>query len=306
MLMFFLKRMGEALVTVWGVVTIVFFITRILGDPITLFVPVGATNAQIAALTHSYGLDLPLWDQYLHYVIDILHGNFGKSFIFGYSALQVVLQRLPATILLASTALFLGVLSGTTAGTVAALKKGRIAELTIMAVAVLAQATPTFWLGIMFILWFAVHLHWLPAGGYGTLPNLILPAVTLGVFVFSSLARLLRSSILDILQEDYIRTARAKGLYPTTILFWHIARNALIPITTMVALLTGELLGGSVVTETVFGWPGIGRLTIQAIQASDFPVIQAAVFIDAAVFVLINLSVDLLYQLLDPRIRSRG
>lgn len=302
---FLARRTGESLFTIWGVVTTVFFITRVLGDPATLFVPVGATDAQIAALNHSFGLDLPLWRQYLHYLAHVVRGDFGRSFVFGRPAIDVVMERLPATALLAATAMALGCVLGCTSGAIAAMRKGSLGELVIMTVALLGQATPVFWLGLMLILWFAVDLHWLPAGGYGRPANLVLPAVTLAVFVAAAIARLTRSSILDILREDHVRTARAKGLYPATVFFWHIARNALVPVTTMVGLLGGELLGGSVVTETVFGWPGMGRLTVQAIESLDFPVIQAAVFVAATLVVLISLAVDLLYQALDPRIRAQ-
>lgn len=299
---FIFRKVAESLFSIWGVVTVVFFVTRIIGDPATLFVPVGASDAQVAALNHQFGLDLPLWAQYFHYIGSIMHGDFGNSFIFNRSAMQVVMERLPATVLLALCAMAAGMTLGCTAGAIAALRKGSMTELVIMTLALLGQATPVFWLGIMLILWFAADLHWLPAGGYGHLANLVLPCATLAVFVSASIARLLRSSILDILKEDYIRTARAKGLYPGTIFLWHIARNALIPVATMTAILSGELLGGSVVTETVFGWPGIGRLTIQAIEGNDFPVIQAAVFVEATIFVLINLAIELQYRLLDPRI----
>lgn len=226
------------------------------------------------------------------------------SFQHGRPAMDVVLERFPATAMLALSAIILGVIIGAVAGAVAALKRGTMAELVVMAVALLGQATPVFWLGIMLILFFAVNLSWLPTGGYGGLIHLILPAVTLAVFVSASIARLLRSSILDILQEDYVRTAKAKGLLRSTVFFWHVGRNALIPVTTMIAILTGELLGGSVVTETVFSWPGIGRLIVQAIEVKDFPIVQAGVMLIATVFVLINLLTDLLYSLLDPRIST--
>jgi peptide/nickel transport system permease protein len=163
-----------------------------------------------------------------------------------------------------------------------------------------------FWLGIVMVMFFSVHLGWLPTGGYGSWQQLVLPAVTLGTFVAASVTRLFRSSILDVLREEHVRTARAKGLEPGTIYFWHIGRNALIPVVTMVAILTAELLGGSVVAETVFSWPGIGRLIVQSIETQDFPVVQAAVFLVTTIFVVINLFVDLAYGLLDPRIRSNG
>ncbi|APZ52909.1 ABC transporter permease [Salipiger abyssi] len=301
---FVLRRLGESLLAVWGVVTIVFFVTRILGDPAALLLPIGATEADIQALRAQLGLDQPMILQYGQFLLNAVQGDFGTSFQHGRDAMQVVLERLPATAQLAFTSIFLGLIIGAIAGSIAALKRGKAIELVVMAVALLGQATPVFWLGIMLILFFAVNLGWLPTGGYGTWAHLVLPAFTLAVFVSASIARLLRSSMLDILKEDYIRTAKAKGLLRHTVFFWHVARNALIPVVTMTAILTGELLGGSVVTETVFSWPGIGRLIIQAIEAKDFPVIQAGITLIATIFVLINFLVDLLYGVLDPRIRA--
>lgn len=304
MIGFFLRRLGESMLAIWGVVTIVFFVTRVLGDPAALLLPIGASAADIEALRDQLGLNQPLMVQYFQFLVSAVQGDFGTSFQHGRDAMDVVLERLPATATLALTAIALGLVIGTVAGSVAALKRGSAVELLVMAVALLGQATPVFWLGIMLILFFSVNLGWLPTGGYGTIWHLILPSVTLAVFVSASIARLLRSSMLDILQEDYIRTARAKGLLRSTVFIWHVARNALIPVVTMTAILTGELLGGSVVTETVFAWPGIGRLIIQAIEAKDFPIIQAGITLIAAIFVLINFLVDLLYGVLDPRIRK--
>lgn len=300
---FILRRLGESLLAIWGVVTIVFFVTRVLGDPAALLLPIGATAAEIEALRTQLGLNQPIFVQYGQFLVSALQGDFGVSFQHGRDAMEVVLERLPATATLALTAIVMGLFIGTIAGSVAALKRGSAVELLVMAIALLGQATPVFWLGIMLILFFSVNLGWLPTGGYGTIWHLMLPAFTLAVFVSASIARLLRSSMLDILQEDYIRTARSKGLLRSTVFFWHVARNALIPVVTMTAILTGELLGGSVVTETVFAWPGIGRLIIQAIEAKDFPIIQAGIALIAAIFVLINFLVDLLYGVLDPRIR---
>jgi len=300
---YFSKRIAESLLSIWGVVTIVFFVTRVLGDPAALLLPIGASPEEIDTLRRSLGLDDPLLTQYLHFLGQVLTGDFGYSYQHGRPAMDVVLERMPATTLLASTSIVLGLIIGAVAGTIAALKRGTLAELVVMGIALLGQATPVFWLGIMLILFFSVNLGWLPTGGTGSLLHLVLPAFTLAVFVSASIARLLRSSILDILKEDYVRTARAKGLMPTTIFCWHIARNALIPVTTMTAILAGELLGGSVVTETVFSWPGVGRLIIQAIETKDFPVIQAGIAVIATIFVLINFAVDLLYGVLDPRIR---
>lgn len=301
-----LTKLGEALIAIWGVVTIVFFVTRLVGDPVALLLPVGASPEQMQQMTAALGLDKPLWQQYLVYVGQVLTGDFGQSFQFNRPAIGVVLERMPATIQLALLAMGLGILIGGAAGSIAALKRGSAVEFVVMTLALLGQATPVFWLGIMLILLFAVDLGWVPTGGYGSPAHLVLPAFTLAVFVSASIARLLRSSMLDVLKEDHVRTARAKGLLPGTVFVWHIARNALIPVVTMVGILTGELLGGSVVTETVFAWPGVGRLIVQAIETKDFPVIQAGVALIATIYVVVNLLVDLLYAVLDPRIKGRG
>ena len=303
MLRYFLSRIGDSFVAVLGVSTIVFIVTRLLGDPAVLLLPVGAGEDELQALRAQLGLDQPIVQQYLQYLASIATGDFGESFQFGRPAMEVVLERLPATATLAGCALGMGVVLGTLAGAVAAYKRGTVVELCVMVLALLGQATPVFWLGIMLILLFAVDLGWLPTGGYGSIENLILPALTLATFTSASIARLLRSSMVDVLREDYVRTANAKGLGPLSVFSWHVARNALIPVVTMVGILAGELLGGSVVTETVFSWPGVGRMIIQAIETKDFPVVQAGVTLVATTFVSINLLVDLLYGVLDPRIR---
>ncbi|HWU19812.1 MAG TPA: ABC transporter permease [Devosia sp.] len=305
MIRFALGKLAEAAIAIWGVVTIVFFVSRVLGDPAVLLLPIGASDAELQALRSSLGLDQPILLQYFTSLGAMLRGDFGMSFQHMRPALDVVLERMPATASLSASALVLGVLIGAIAGTIAALNRGKLAELIVMTAALLGQATPVFWLGLMMILFFSVQLGWLPSSGSGTLLHLVLPAVTLAVFVSASIARLLRSSLLDILGEDYVRTARAKGLLPQTIFTWHVARNALIPVVTMIGIIAGELLGGSVVTETVFAWPGIGRLIVQAIQNQDFPVIQAGVAVVATIFVFINLAIDLLYGVLDPRIRRQ-
>ncbi|WP_028035321.1 ABC transporter permease [Chelativorans sp. J32] len=302
---YLLSKLFEAALAIWGVVTIVFFVSRVLGDPTVLLLPMGASQQDIDTLRAALGLDRPILEQYGIALLSMLRGDFGISFQHTRPALDVVLERMPATGMLAGTALFFGTLIGAVAGAIAALRRGTISEFVVMTAALLGQATPVFWLGIMLILFFSVQLGWLPTGGSGSLAHLILPGLTLSVFVSASIARLLRSSLLDIMREDYVRTARAKGLMPRTVFFWHIARNALIPVVTMIGIIAGELLGGSVVIETVFAWPGVGRVIMQAIQAQDFPVIQAGVALVAVIFVVTNLLVDLLYGVLDPRIRQR-
>lgn len=297
-------RLGEGLIAIWGVVTIVFVVSRLLGDPAVLLLPIGATETQLHELRTQLGLDQPLLEQYLTFLLHASKGDFGQSFQFARPALDVVLERLPATALLAGCALAIGVLVGGLAGALAAIYRGSAIEGLVLLVALLGQATPSFWLGIMLILFFAVQLGWFPTGGYGEWQNLVLPAVTLACFTTASIARLLRSSMLDVMRDDYVRTAYAKGLAPRRVYIWHVGRNSLIPVVTMTGILAGELLGGAAVTETVFAWPGVGRLIVQAIETKDFPVVQAGVAVVATIFVVVNLLVDLLYTLIDPRIRQ--
>ncbi|MCC7282157.1 MAG: ABC transporter permease [Acetobacteraceae bacterium] len=298
--------MADGLVAILGVVSIVFVISRLLGDPTVLLLPLGATEQQLAELRAALGLDRPLWEQYFAFLAGAAQGDFGQSFQFMRPALQVVLERMPATMALALSALMIGIVLGALAGSLAALYRGTAIEAGVMVLALLGQATPVFWLGLLLILLVAVDLGLLPTGGYDGPASLILPALTLGTFTTASIARLLRSSMLEVLRDDHVRTARAKGLLPGTVFLWHVARNSLIPVVTMAGILAGELLGGSVVTETVFSWPGVGRIIVQAMEAKDFPVVQAGVMVIATTFVLVNLLVDLLYGVLDPRIRSRG
>jgi peptide/nickel transport system permease protein len=301
---YLLTRFAEAAFAVFGVLTIVFFAIRASGDPAVLLLPVGATDEQLAEFRRAMGFDRPLLAQYGDFLLRAATGEFGESFQHNRPALEVVLERMPATIELACAALGLGVLLGGAAGFVAARMRGTLVELAAMTVALLGQATPVFWLGIMLILLFSVQLGWLPSGGRGGLANLVLPAITLATFTSASIARLLRSAMIEVLKEDYVRTAWAKGLVPRVVYWRHAARNALIPVVTMVGLLFGELLGGAVVTETVFSWPGVGRVIIQAIEAKDFAVVQAGITLIAVIFVGVNLVVDLLYGVLDPRLRK--
>lgn len=296
-------RLLESLIAVLGVLTIVFVAARLTGDPAVLLLPVSATDADIARVREELGLDRPLIEQYFVYLADALRGDFGISFEHHRPAMEVVLERLPATFELAGSALLLGTIVGVITGLVAALSRGTLLELIAMGVALLGQATPIFWLGIVLILIFAVELQWLPAGGRGGFEHLILPAITLATFTTASIARLLRSSMIEVLKEDYIRTAWAKGLVPHTVYLRHAVRNALIPVITIIGILAGELFSGAVVTETIFSWPGVGRVIVQAIETKDFAVVQAGVTIVSVIFIGFNLLVDLLYGLIDPRIR---
>lgn len=300
---YFAGRLLESLVAILGVLTIVFVAARLTGDPAVLLLPVSATDIDIARVRQELGLDRPLVEQYLSFLANVLRGDFGTSFEHHRPAMQVVLERLPATFELAGIALLIGAAVGIIAGLVAALARGTIFELIAMGVALIGQATPIFWLGIILILVFAVELQWLPAGGRGGLDHLILPAITLATFTTASIARLLRSSMIEVMKEDYIRTAWAKGLVPRVVYLRHAARNALIPVITIVGILAGELFSGAVVTETIFSWPGVGRVIVQAIETKDFAVVQAGVTVVSVIFIGFNLLVDMLYGLIDPRIR---
>jgi peptide/nickel transport system permease protein len=264
---------------------------------------VGATAAQVNELRHELGFDRPLPVQYWEFLRRAARGDFATSLRSGQPALALVLERLPATGRLAFSALVCAIVLGGTAGLLAAAYRGTAIELAAMAVALLGQAMPVFWLGVLLILVFGVQLHWLPTGGSETGWHMVLPVVALAAYSSASIARLLRSSLLEVLGQDYIRTARGKGLAAWVVLTKHGTRNALLPVVTILGLQAGTLLGGSVITETIFAWPGVGRLAIQAIQNRDYPVVQAAVTVVAITFVLINLLVDAVYAYIDPRVR---
>lgn len=305
MLRFLLKRLVDSVIAIWGIVSIVFVASRLLGDPVLLLLPIGASDADVATLRASLGLDRPILVQYFDFLRHAATGDFGTSFQFQRPAFAVVLERLPATAELAVAALVLAVVIGCVGGFLAARYRGGFIEFAAMSFALLGQATPVFWLGVVLIIAFSVNLRWLPTGGTGGLQYLILPAFTLATFTSASIARLLRSSLVEVLSEDYIRTAWAKGLLPRAVFLRHAAPNAIMPVVTMIGILSGELLGGAVITETVFSWPGVGRVIVQAIEASDFSVVQAGAALLAVIYIGVNLIVDLLYAMLDPRIRLR-
>ena len=298
---FALRRLVMTLPAMAGILLITFILTRLTGDPTNLMLPPDATDAARAAFRAEHHLDASLPAQLLSFVEHAVVGDFDMSLRFRQPATQLVFERLSATgeLALATLAIALGI--GIPAGVFAAMRQGRTADLLIRAVAVLGQAVPTFYVGVIAIMFFSVGLRWFPTGGRGGPLFLVLPASTLSLNFIAIIARIVRSSMLDTLQQDYVRTSRAKGL-PERIVIWrHAFRNALIPVTTVVALQVGTLMGGVVVTETVFSWPGIGQLAIQAIYARDFPVVQAVVFFFAVIFVLVNLAADLLTGVFDPR-----
>jgi peptide/nickel transport system permease protein len=292
-----------AIVVLFFVATAAFFLVRLSGDPVKLILPPDATAAQEATLRANLGLDRPLIVQYLDYLAGLPRLHFGNSLIYDQPVSEVLLSRVPATLELAAAALVVALVLAIPAGTFAALRRGRPADSGVMAGVLIGQSTPPFWVGILLILIFAVTFKALPASGYGGFAHLILPAVTLAVYSVAVIARLLRSSLIDVLGSDYIRTARAKGLGTGAVVLSHGMRNAALPVVTVIGLEVGTLLGGAILTEQVFSWPGLGRLTVEAIQNRDFPVVQAAVLFFAATFVVVNLLVDLSYTVLDPRVR---
>ena len=303
MLKYILKRLFYAFLTVLGVATVVFLLQHLSGDPVTLILPPEASSPQeIARLRAAMGLDKPLYVQYGLFLSGLLHGDLGYSYRQGAPALALALSRVPATFQLALSGMLVACTIGITAGMFAATKRDTIIDRIVMSVALVGQAMPVFWTGILFIIVFSVKLKWLPAIGNGGFQSLIMPALAIGGYSAARIARMTRSSMLEVLRMDYIRTARGKGLREKSVIVKHCFRNALIPIVTVLGLEFAGLMGGTVITESVFAWPGVGRLAVAAILGRDYPVVQAVVLIVSTIFVLINLGVDLLYGYLDPRI----
>jgi ABC-type dipeptide/oligopeptide/nickel transport system permease component len=267
--------------------------------------PPDATAEDIAKFRHDMGFDDPVAVQYVRFLKGAVRGDFGQSIRHGEPAMGLVVERLPATFELAGAGLVIALALAIPAGIVSAVRRNTSIDYISTVVALLGQAMPTFWLGIMLILVFSVRLNWLPSSGRGDVEHLILPAITLGLFTTARITRLTRSGMLEVLGQDYIRTARAKGMGEPPVVWKHALKNAAIPIVTIVGIELGTLLGGSVITETIFAWPGVGRLSVQAIFNRDYPVVQSAVFLLASTFVIVNFLVDVVYTYLDPRIRFR-
>jgi len=305
LLSYILRRCLYAIFVLFGVATVVFFITRMTGDPVAIMLPPDATVEQMEELRIELGMDKPLLTQYGIFIWDLLHFDLGESLRYDDSTLKLILERLPATLQLASTSLIIALLVSIPAGILSALKQGSLFDRLIMSFVLIGQSFPVFWVGILLILFFSVSLGLLPTGGIGGWEHLILPAFALGLHMMALITRLLRSSLIEVLSSDYIRTARAKGLLSFKVIAKHALRNSLLPVVTIVGLQVGALLGGSVVTEMVFAWPGVGQMIIQAINFRDFPLVQTAIILLAGIFVLINLIVDLLYVVIDPRIQYK-
>jgi len=301
-----LSRLAQTALVVFLSLTAVFGMVRLGGDPVLLFMPMDIQAKDVNEFRQRLGFNDPLPVQYGRFVAGAVRGDFGESLRYRRDAMGLVLERLPATLLLASTALLLTLLVAVPLGVVSAVRRDTFVDHVGTIATVLGQATPGFWLGLMLIYLFSVQLRWLPTGGTGGAAHLVMPSIVLAAFFSARIARLTRSAVLDALHEDYVQTARAKGLGEARVVGKHTLRNSAIPIVTLAGLEAGQLLGGAVITETIFAWPGVGRVTVQALLNRDFPVVMAAVFLTSLIYTLLNLAVDLLYGWLDPRVRVRA
>lgn len=319
MLVYFIRRLGQASLVVFVMATLVFVSIYMVGNPVDVLANPNSDQREMAEITARLGLDKPLWEQYVLFVWNALHGDLGRSFVFNEPALKLILQRMPATMELALTALVFSVVLGIPLGMLAGLKSESWVGRSIMTGSILGFSLPNFWIGLMLILLFAVQLRWLPSGGRGTtdtlfgvpvsfltldgLRHLILPAFTLALYKAALVIRLARAGTKEAMLQDYVRFARAKGLSPTRIVTVHILKNIMIPIVTVLGLELGGMIAFAVVTETVFAYPGMGKLLIDSISRLDRPVIVAYLMLVVVLFVVINFIVDVIYAALDPRVR---
>jgi len=304
---YLVRRGVQALIVIWGVSVIVFALVRLApSDPVTLMLSESATPQQIAEARHQMGFDQPIFVQYGVFVQHALQGDLGQSIYFKEPALGVVLKALPKTLLLGGVAFALSLAVAVPVGVLSALRRDSLWDYLAISVALVGQAIPPYWLGIVLILIFSVNLHLLPTSGSFGPQYVVLPAVTLAAVLMPLVTRLVRSGMLDVLHEDYLRTARAKGLPERAVILGHALRSMLIPLVTVLGLQLSALLGGAVVIEQVFGWPGVGQIAVNAISSRDYPIVQATVLVVSTAFVFMNLAVDALYAWLDPRIRVSG
>jgi ABC-type dipeptide/oligopeptide/nickel transport system permease component len=299
-----IRRLVASVLVVLGVLTIIFIVVRIVpGDPAQLILGAGATQAQIDELRKNLGLDQPLIVQYLQFMVGALHFDFGNSFRLGGNAMGDVLAALPWTLLLGATSMLLVLVVSIIGGITAARRPGTIVDRTISGGAMFLQSLPQFWLGIILIIVVAGTWKLLPSGGSASPASLILPSITMAASFLGMLTKIVRNSSLEQVGEGFVQTARAKGMSERRLFYVHILRNGLVPVVTLAGLIMGVFLGSAVIVETVFAWPGVGRLLIQSILNRDYPVVEAAVFIFALIYIVLNLAVDLIYGLIDPRVR---
>ncbi len=300
------RRLIRLVVVVLGALTLIFFLQRLSGDPVALLLPDLASEEQIEQVRAQLGMDMPLIVQYFRFVGNFATGDFGFSYFQRQPVRDIVLARLPATLVLAGSSVFIATVLGTVLGVIGARWRGRAIDRAIVGGALLGQSVPTFWLGIIAIQVFSVRLGWLPTSGNATWRHLILPAATLSAFSLARTTRIARSSMIEALSQPYTRTGRAKGLSETVVVFVHALKNASIPILTITAFMFSTLMGGAMVTEVVFAWPGIGRLMVDSVLQRDFPIVQGAVFVTALVVVVTYTFLDLIYKYLDPRLEAQG
>jgi len=304
MLSYLYSRLATAAIVVFGVITIVFLLIHIVpGDPIEVMLGETAQAADREALKQALGLDLPLWQQWINYINQLAHFDLGRSLHSKQAVMSILLERIPPTLLLAFTSMLTAILIALPLGVVAAIRKGTAWDVSAMTFSMLGVSIPNFWMGPLLILFFSLWLGWFPVSGNEGVTSLVLPTITLGTALAALLSRMIRASLLEVLNEDYIRAAQARGLSNQHIIFKHALRNAALPILTVLGMQLGALLAGAVITETIFSWPGIGQLTIDAIQKRDYPVIQACVLLISLSYVFINLLTDLAYAFFDPRVR---
>ncbi|OON39368.1 ABC transporter permease [Izhakiella australiensis] len=322
MLGFLLGRLGQTALTLCVMSLLVFGGIHLVGNPIDMLLGGNATPADREAVIHAFGLDLPVWQQYGLFIVNLLHGDLGNSYVFNQPAVHLIFQRMPATLELALVAFVIALVVGIPLGVLAGMRPDGWIAKSIMTFSILGFSLPTFWIGMMMIMLFSVKLGWLPASGRGDtievfgvplslftadgLRHLLLPALNLALFKISLIIRLTRAGVLECLQQDYVRFARAKGLSEARILFVHVLRNTLIPLITVIGLELGSLIAFAVVTETIYAWPGMGKLIIDSISVLDRPVILAYLMMTVVMFSLINLLVDVLYAVVDPRVRLSG
>lgn len=302
MLQYILKRLWHTVYVIIGISMISFFFIHLSGDPVLLMLPGDASDQEIEELREQLGFNDPLYVQYFRFASKAIRGDFGESLYYHVPVMELVIERLPASLELAVAAMVFALVLAVPIGIISAVRRGSMLDMGSMLGALLGLSMPHFWLGIMLMLLFSVHLGWLPTSGRGTMAHLIMPAVSLGLSLMAMFARLTRSVMLEVLSLDYIRTARAKGLREEIVISKHALKNALIPLVTVAGMQFGFLIGGTVIIETVFAWPGLGRLVIQAIFSRDYPLVQAIVFVLSLLFVGMNLLVDILYVYLDPQI----
>jgi peptide/nickel transport system permease protein len=293
----------QLVVAMWGISLTVFLVNFVIGDPLTGLISPETPEETRAILRHQYGFDRPVMVQYFDFARRAAVGNFGDSYIIKKPAIDLVFERVPATLQLALAGMGIGILIAIPVGIISAYRPYSLIDNIATIIAVAGQAMPIYWLGLMLILLLSVHLQWLPASGYGTPQHIVLPAFCLGVFTAPIAMRLIRSGMLDVLAQDYVRTARAKGMRELPVLVRHALPNTMIPVITLLGLQFGQLMGGAVLTETVFAWPGVALLAITAIYRSDIPVMQASVVMLAVIITVVNFATDVLVSVLDPRVR---